>query len=334
VSYQRLEAENAGKALRLFNEATFRGEQYYRPLDESGFVSLFLTPVKEGDAVFAFCETENEKMRGFIVGHFDGGIERYFLTMIEVDPAYRRLGIGRELLERLQKAMDEDAAARSLPLPEMEVSYFNPVMITWDLPETDHHFHNNAQGVLLGSPAHLFLKNNGFRDFDCQNSYHQQLTQYRYPAEAMAPYEKRMAERGLTVEFYDPEKHTDFEGLVADLNNDLWNWQIPGELAREGGPRPMLVVNDHGKVGGFAGPIVVEPSGRAWLLGLAVHSRCRGCGCASVLFNRMCDEFRLAGAEYMTFFTAEGNFARNIYEGAGFRIHASWADMRRRVVRH
>lgn len=332
MSYQRLDERKAGEALRLFNEATLRGEQYYRPLDESGFVSLLLTPVKQGDEVFAFCEIENEVMNGFIIGHFDSGIKRYFLTMIEVEPSMRRKGIGRGLLNCLQEQMEQDSFERGLKL-EMEVSYFNPVMLSWDLPETDHHFHNNAQGVLLGSPAHLFLKNNGFRDFDCQNSYHQCFADYKWPEEAMAVYEKRMVDRGLTIEFYDPARHTDFDDLVKDLNNDLWNWQIPAELARKGGPRPMLIVNDHGRVGGFAGPIVVEPSGRAWLLGLAVHSRCRGCGCASVLFNRMCEEFRLAGAEYMTFFTAEGNFARNIYEGAGFRIHASWANARRLVVR-
>ncbi len=334
MSYQRLDESNAKEAVRLYNEATLRGEQYYLPLDESGFVSLFLKPVKKGDEAFGFCEMDGETMRGFIVGHFDSGIQRYFLTLIEVEPAFRRQGIGKGLLEELQLQIDMDAYERQILPAVLEVSYFNPVMISWYLPDTDHHIHNNAQGVLLGSPAHLFLKNNGFRDFDCQNSYDQQLTEYRYPAEALAPYEKRMADHGLTVEFYDPKKHTDFEGLVEDLNNDLWNWQIPAEFAREGGPRPILIVNDHGKVGGFAGPIVVEPSGRCWLLGLAVHSRCRGMGCASVLFNRMCDEFRLAGAKYMTFFTAEGNFARNIYEGAGFRIHASWANMRRRVVKH
>ena len=53
VSYQRLDERKAGEALRLFNEATLRGEQYYRPLDESGFVSLLLTPVKQGDERFA-----------------------------------------------------------------------------------------------------------------------------------------------------------------------------------------------------------------------------------------------------------------------------------------
>ena len=67
-----------------------------------------------------------------------------------------------------------------------------------------------------------------------------------------------------------------------------------------------------------------------YFLGIAIHSQCRGCGAATVLWNRLCLEFKKVGAKYMTIFTAEDNHARSIYESAGFKIHASWADMRRK----
>ena len=117
--------------------------------------------------------------------------------------------------------------------------------------------------------------------------------------------------------------------VVDDLNNAIWNWQIPEEMNRPSGPRPMLIVNDHGQCGGFAGPIVVEPDGRCWILGVAVHSRYRGHGAATILFNRMCQAFKEAGAKYLTLFTDEKNLARNIFESAGMKIVYSWADMRR-----
>lgn len=325
--YTPIDKENAAYALSLWNGSIADGEIPYRPLTKEAFVQLFLTPVKQEDRIFSFLSPEKN---GFIIGHFDGGIKRYFLTMIVVRKDARRRGIGRGLVDELEKAMEQDAAAHGLPAPLMEVSYFNPVNITWILPDTPGHIHPNAPGIRLGSGAHLFLKNLEFEDFSYQNSYDLPLNTYVFPAERIRRHIEKMEKAGYQIEFYDPQKHHGMQDLVDDLDNDLWNWQIPAEMAREGGPRPLLIVNDHGRVGGFAGPIVVEPSGRGWLLGIAVHSRCRGAGCATALFNRMCEAFKEAGASYMTFFTAEDNFARKIYEGAGARIKASWADMKRR----
>ncbi len=326
MNCEMLTQENSLEAVELFNAATERKEQYYCCLSKDEFDKLFLTPVKEGDQVFAFYAADR---KAFVIGHFDGGIKRYFLTMIQVSPDIRRKRIGTELIDQLNTLMDEDAKSKGLPAVEMEISYYNPTMIRWIVPETEGHYHNNAQGVLLGSPAHLFFKNNGFRDIDHQNSYYQRLDQFVWNDAKLRPYEERVAKAGYTIEFYDANKHTGLDELMKDLDNDLWSWQIPAEIHREGGPRPFPILNDHGVMSGFAGPIVVEPTGRAWVLGVAVHSACRGCGAATLLFHTMCNELKKAGAIYFSFFTGESNFARNIYEGAGFRIHASWATMRR-----
>ena len=325
--YTPIDKETVSTAAALWNASIAAGEIPYKPLDNEAFFKLFLTPVKAGDRVFSFY---SENKEGFIIGHFDGGIKRYFLTMIVVEPASRRKGIGTGLIEVLEKAMEEDAVAYGLPAPLMEVSYFNPVNITWILPDTEGHVHPNAPGIRLGSPAHLFLKNLEFEDFSYQNSYDLPLKTYVWRQDRLQKYIDRFEKAGYQIEFYDPKRHHGMQDLVDNLNNDLWNWQIPGEMEREGGPRPILIVNDHGRVGGFAGPIVVEPTGRGWLLGIAVHSDCRGVGAATLLFNRLCEAFREAGASYMTFFTGEDNFARKIYESAGGKIKASWADMKRR----
>lgn len=325
--YQSLTIQNMQKAVEIYNAATLRAEQNYMILSEEEFGKLFLTPIKEGDIIFSFY---SENQEGFIIGHYAGNIKRFFVTMIQVETGSRRKGIATFLLETLRQEMKQFAAEQSIEMNEMEVSYFNPVNITWELPDTNGHRHPNSPGVRLGSPAHLFFKNMGFRDFSTQNSYHLELAGYEWPEEKLAPYLAKMNQAGYTVEFYEAGKHTGMQDLVDDLNNDLWNYQIPAEMNREGGPRPMLIVNDHGRIGGFAGPLVPDEHGRGFFLGIAIHSRCRGCGAATVLWNRLCLEFKKAGAKYMTIFTAEDNHARSIYESAGFKIHASWATMRRK----
>lgn len=327
-SYLPITKDNFQKALSIYNACTDRGEQLYLRLTETEFEALFLQAPKKDDHVFAFYAPQQQ---GFILGLFDSGVQKFFLTMLQVEPAYRRKGVGRALLKALEQEMLAFAQEKGVPMQELEISYFNPVNITWLLPDTNGHRHPNAPGVRLGSPAHLFFKNMGFRDFSYQNSYHLELAHYEWPEEKLIPYQQKMDQAGFTVEFYDKNKHHGMQDLVDDLNNDLWNWQIPAEMNREGGPRPMLIVSDHGKVGGFAGPIVPDAYGRGYFLGLAIHSKCRGCGAASILFNRLCLEFKRAGARYMTLFTAEDNPARSTYEKAGFKIHASWADMKRRV---
>lgn len=326
-NYLSLSIQNMQTAVEIYNAATRRGEQNYLLLSEEEFGQLFLTPINEGDSIFAYY---SENQEGFIIGHFSGNLKRFFVTMIQVEPGSRRKGIGTALLETLRQEMKQFSNQHAIEMDALEISYFNPVNITWELPDTDGHRHPNSPGVRLGSPAHLFFKNMGFRDFSMQNSYHLELSAYEWPEEKLQPYTDKMSKAGYTVEFYDANKHSGMQDLVDDLNNDLWNYQIPAEMNREGGPRPMLIVNDHGHVGGFAGPLVPDEHGRGFFLGIAIHSRCRGCGAATVLWNRLCLEFQRAGAKYMTIFTAEDNHARSIYETAGFKIHASWATMRRK----
>ena len=166
-NYQSLTIQNLQDAVEIYNAATRRGEQNYLILTEKEFGQLFLTPNKEGDVVFALY---SDKKEGFIIGHYAGNIKRFFVTMIQVEPGSRRKGIGRKLLEALRQEMKKFALQQAIEMDAMEISYFNPVNITWELPDTDGHRHPNSPGVRLGSAAHLFFKNMGFRDFSMQNS--------------------------------------------------------------------------------------------------------------------------------------------------------------------
>ena len=119
LSFKSLTDRNFLPALTLYNEATQRGEQYNCTLDEKGFIQLFLTPAKPGDAYFALYESSE---RGFIIGHFDGGMKKFFLTTVQVAPAHRRQGIGSALINALAEEMQRFASAHDLPDPEPESS--------------------------------------------------------------------------------------------------------------------------------------------------------------------------------------------------------------------
>ncbi|WP_332310194.1 GNAT family N-acetyltransferase [Paenibacillus sp. P22] len=56
-----------------------------------------------------------------------------------------------------------------------------------------------------------------------------------------------------------------------------------------------------------------------------------GHGLGTILFFRLCEAFRSAGAEYMSLYTGSGNPALRIYEKAGFRTVKEFAVMRKEL---
>ena len=56
-----------------------------------------------------------------------------------------------------------------------------------------------------------------------------------------------------------------------------------------------------------------------------------GKGIGNVLFFSLCQELKNMGAEYMTIFVTETNFARRIYEKAGFSVVQEWAILKKTV---
>lgn len=324
---KQLTPDCCSRAVSLYNDSIRRHEMPYFQLSEEGFSRLFLTVPSRECRIFAFYSDQEE---GFALGVFDQGLSRFFITMIVVEPAMRRKGVGTGLIKALQadaeRAFEEAGCGTSC----LEISYFNPVNIRWNIPGGGSHAHQNAQGVLLGSGAHLFFKNLGFRDFSYQNTYYLDLNRYVLPEALLSSCEQKLAAASLSFTYFDPDLHKNMDELLKDLDNEIWSRQIPEELSREGGPRLFPVIEDtRHHVRGFAGPIVVEPDGRCWFLGVAVSSLCRRTGAATVLFNRMVQCFKEAGAAYLTLFTGEQNPARRIYERAGMKIVCSFACMRR-----
>ena len=255
-----------------------------------------------------------------------------YITYVLVDKDYRRQKIGKALAEEIEKLLKEVA---DVTLTKYEAVFYNPVGLSWIVPGTDGHDHPGIPGVDMLQGGYIFMKNIGYRDFAYQNSYYRCLEGFEFSEKIKAKMEKAK-EHGLSITYYDKNRHYDLEELFDNLKNPGWKAAIMGNEAKEN-PLPLLVAEDassgdgRAKVIGFTGPLTVQESGRGYFAGIGVHTDYRTYGLGSALFSSLCSGLHDMGAEFMTLFTGETNPARNIYESAGFKVVRCWADMRKEI---
>ncbi len=278
-----------------------------------------------------------QKLIGYACGCYVAGKTMGYITMVIVDPAYRRQKIGTRMLVLLENELQK--VAGETKLENFDVIFFNPCNMEWVVPGTPRHDHPNAPGVDMTSDGYIWIKNCGYRSITIENSFYQPIQKFTYSDAILAKMEEQKAQN-IGVAYYDPEKHYDIEGLMADLGSEDWNHHIFGNLKKDK-PDPILIAfsareedldaQGRAKVVGFTGPLRVQASGRGFFAGIGVHSGYRKYGLGKVLFSGLCNSLKEMGADYMTLFTGEDNPARNIYESAGFKIVHSWSVMRRLV---
>lgn len=305
----------------IYHKAVEEKELLHKELSYEEFIRKFFSPEPEIRKIVVANEG------GFAAGCVEGSGGKLFITLVGVEEGQRRKGFGRAILSELEELLKEEHRDVNAGSPT-EISFFNPQIFTWEVPGRAGVTHPNAPGVDTASGAYLFLKNCGYRDFACQNSYYLPLTAYEYPSD-MEKKKAALAEKGFTFVAYDREKHGGMEEMIKGLGNPMWERDILKEPAGKEGGRPILIPVYNGRVCGFTGPLDVEESGRGFFAGIAIDAAYRGNGMAKVLFCELCAGLKNLGAEYMTLFTGENNPARNIYEAAGFSIVRSWVDMRK-----
>ena len=296
----------------------------YAQLTAQSFRSLFLDPVDGVRKISLVAELAREVV-GFANGAVRDGAPRAYITIILVREDARRRGIGKELLARLENALERAAGGSAV---DLEVMFFNPVALTWLIPDAGSHDHPNAPGVDVACDGYVFLKNFGYRDIAYQNSYYLPLSNYAFPPDIRVKIGE-LADDGIRIVRFDPTRHDTFDELFSDLANDEWRGIVTANCAPGGAGDPIVIVEHGSRVCGFAGPLRVQESGRGYFAGIGVHSDYRGRGAGKVLFASLCMGLKEAGAEFMSLFTGETNPARNIYEAAGFKIVRTWADMRK-----
>lgn len=288
------------RAYELFDTSIKDGEILHKELSFEEFCGKIFAE-QEGIRKITVAEEEG---KAFASGCIDSRVGKSFVTFVAVEKAERRKGLGKAVLEELERLLKKEGEHKAI-----ELSFFNPSAFTWIVPGTQGATHPNTPGIDVASGAYLFFKNCGYRDFAIQNSYYLPLSQYEYPAD-MADRKEALKEKGYTFTVYDKEKHTGMEEMLKDLNNPDWLRDILGEPSMAEGGRPILVPVCGDRVCGFTGPLAAEVSGRGFFAGIAVAASERGNGLAKVLFCALCTQLKEIGAEYMTLFT--GKITRHV----------------------
>ena len=292
----------------------------YAPLDIAKFRRL-LTEHPEFRSEFTFVLEEDGQILGFINGcagdHIaDGSPTGYMSCLVlakEADNEENTAALVRTLEDAFRKA----GRTRST------VSYFNPIRLPWIIPNTDGHQHNNVPGVCVDLPLHQRMLNLGYQEADREIALYYDLANHQTPAWIEEKAEK-MAQRGYTVDRYDPTRHQGLDEMVESLHNSMWSAEIPA-AGRAG--LDLLVGLKDNVCAGFTGPVYPEETGRGYLAGVAVAPQYEHNGLGTLLFYRLLQREREVGSRYMSIFTGVENHARFIYLTAGFQVVRTFAVM-------
>lgn len=291
--------------LRLWNGAGVK--MGYAPLDAAQLDGLLLAHPAFSPEL-AFILEENETVQGFVSGcvQSDRGLISCLLLKDPVNtPENAAL-----LVSALENGLRKAGAATS------NVSFWCPLRLPWVIPGTGGHQHNNVPGAPVDLPLHDWLLSLGYQPVSRECGMYLDLDDFQMP-QRVTEKARRMAEEGCTVALYDPARHTGLEEMLEALRNPLWAAEIPAAV-REG--KDVLVALWGDTVAGFAGPVYPERTGRGYFTGIGVAPRYENHGLGTLLFYRLCRQEKENGARYMSLFTGEENPARQIYDGAGFRV--------------
>lgn len=292
----------------------------YAPLGRDALDRLFLNH-PDFSPEHTFLLEEAGKILGFVSGctgeHIPKGNQRGYFTALMLCPPADTPENTAALLSCLEDSFR--AAGRSV----CAVTFFNPIRLPWIIPGTPGHQHNNLPGIPTDLPLYGRMLASGYRESTREQAMYMPLADFAVPP-AIEERAARMAREGYTVARYDPRTHKGLREMVDALGNAMWSAEIPA--AGEAGMN--LLVGLCGDVcAGFTGPIYPEASGRGYFAGLGVAPQYEHHGLGKLLFYRLLQQEKLAGAEYMSLFTGETNPARLIYQEAGFRVVRSFSVM-------
>ena len=328
------QAADISSAVAIWNDCIRRGEVLYTPMTEQSFERTFFS--REGCEPDCFLVAEDAgRLRGFIHGvppeSFRGGKPgNAYLTVILVDAASRGQGIGKVLLDALCERM------KARDAETLFISSINPVNLSWIIPDTPGHDHNNMPGLDEGCAGVGFFLQAGFERRYREVAMYIDLSGYRMRPNIPILREKLRGE-GIVTGAYDSAWHCGFDRLCDRVGSEYWRDVLRTEIAaweagtpnadsrfwadgiQPCGPRTLLTATHEGEIVSFTGPVDLQKSGRGWFTGICTDPEYGRRGIATVLFNLLLQAFQEEGAQFATLFTGMDNPARHIYEGAGMR---------------
>ncbi|WP_018753236.1 GNAT family N-acetyltransferase [Paenibacillus sanguinis] len=315
-------AADIAEVVKLWNREATKYD--YKPMDERQFSETFLHhPYYDAQAIWVGYEAT--EIVGFAAGCIGDdlplGEMTGYITSVIIDRSVAAIELYDAFVSLLETRFRERGKKQA------DILFFNPVRLKWSIPGTPGHEHNNAPGIGKEQPLYGALLARGYEDRATQCGMYLQLGDFVIPQDLLAK-EVKAGEKGYSITTYDPTRHTGLKNTLVALQNSQWEQEVVA-YARDGA---ALIVAIHGsEVVGFAGPIIVEPSGRAFFSGIGVHPGSEGHGLGSVLFFRMVEAFQQAGCRYITLFTGSQNPALRIYEKAGFATVKTFSILRREL---
>ena len=262
---------------------------------------------------FTFIREEQGRAVAFACGcvgnDIPRGCERGYFTCLIADPAWDTPETTAQLLNALENAF------RAAGKTASAVTFFNPLHLPWVIPGSPGHEHNNMPGIAVDLPLHERMLAHGYTEATRETAMYRTLADFSVPDD-IRELEQRAAAEGSTTALYDPARHHGLDAMLQALDNPDWTAQVTA-AARDGLCLPVALAGD--TVAGFAGPVYPEPTGRGYFAGIGIAPQYQHRHLGKLLFFRLCEEEKRAGAAYMSLFTGVTNPARRIYESAGFQ---------------
>ena len=332
--------EDAPELTALMRLTLDRRETLYRPIPPETWTSLpqgsRVLVAEEADGRLAGFAAACEKTV-FLPGETAGNTPLY-LTLLLVRPESRGKGVGTALLDAVK------ALAVSRGKSRLVIGSDQPLHLTWLIPDTPGHDHNNAPGLWKEGGAGPWFERRGFESVFEEMSLYIRLSDYRWDADIEAR-QRALAAEGIYTGFWTPEAGSDFDGMCDRVGSEYWRHVLQTELEAwkehapnrdpdlwpdgrmPAGPRPLLVAARDGRLIGFTGPVDRQASGRGWFTGICVDPEAGGRGIGTVLFHLLLRAFIRDGAAFCSIFTGVGNHAQKIYLRAGMRVTSHWQVM-------
>lgn len=326
MEIKKFEISMVSEVVKLWNENVVPYEIYAEFTEEEFIGKVLKNPCynEEGCVV----AVENDEIIGFGSASFrknaEGkAVDPGFIHIVCVKRGYQRKGIGTKILNVLETFFKNNGIT-------IVRNYFGaPYNLKWYIPGYDKHEHAGAPAVPFNSDYYLFLLANGYNVNGQHDGFHIDLTKYNMPQAVL----DKLAENekdGYTITYYDEKIHYGFDEMFDALAHEGFRSAVHTAI-KNGEGHKLLIAQKDGEILGFTGPVRTEPSGRAYLSGVAIHPKAQKRGLGKTMFCKLCDESKKNNAKFMTLFTGADNRARNIYLYAGLRIAKSFTVMKKEL---
>ncbi len=336
--------EDCREATALLKKLSDNGEVLHKPFDEAYMKERFFEENRwgfvarsEDGQLIGWTHAVAKTEISFLNGENAENTPLY-MTILLVDEAWRKQGVGTALLDTLKQL------GRELGKKALIVSGDNPLHLTWLIPGAGGHDHNNIPGVDENGLGYDFLMKRGFHDDFHEISLYMNLKDFKWNPKLDEMIAKLNAE-GIEVGVWKPGMGEEYDEMCTRVGSEYWRNVLKRELEawrtgvpnddpehwpdgiRPEGPRPLLTATKDGHIIGFTGPVGLQKSGRGWFTGICADPNWGGRGIGTVLFNMLMQAFVDEGAAFSSLFTGLDNHAQKIYMRAGMHITARFAVM-------